>query len=282
MSVQPARPFDWDGPNGDRWVVNQARLDRMLAPFGDALIAAASAQAGERALDIGCGAGASTFDLADQVGAGRVVGLDISRALLSRAEGLAAERGADVAFRLADAATTAFAPEFDLVVSRFGVMFFDQPVPAFANICTALKPGGRLVFVCWRGADQNDWTRLPMAAIRDIVPPPPKPGPDAPGPFSFGERARVQAILQQSGFADIDIRPFDHQIVFGAGDTSDAALDDAVANAISVGPLERALKDCDALTVERALAAVRDAYGRRLTPEGVVIDGAAWIVTARA
>ena len=283
MTVEPARPFDWDGPNGDRWVANQARLDRMLASFGDALIAAAEPREGERALDVGCGAGASAFDLADRVGHdGRVVGLDISRALLARAEVLARNRTPGVECRLADAATAAFARDFDLVVSRFGVMFFDQPIAAFRNIRSAMKPGGRLAFVCWRGAAENDWTRLPMGAIRDIVPPPPPPGPDAPGPFAFGDRRRVQGILDQAGFIDIDIRPFDHPIVFGVGETPDAAIDDAVDNAVSVGPLERALKGCDAATATRALAAVRAAYACKVAPEGVVIEGAAWIVTARS
>ncbi|MBD3835353.1 class I SAM-dependent methyltransferase [Brevundimonas sp.] len=283
MVVEPARPFDWNGPNGDRWVANQARLDRMLAPFGDALIAAADPRAGERALDIGCGAGASTFDLADAIGPrGQAVGLDISAALVARAETLGAERRSAAAFRLADAATADFAPEFDLVVSRFGVMFFDDPVGAFRNIRKAMRPGARLAFVCWRGAEENDWTQLPMQAIRDIAPPAPPPPPDAPGPFAFADRRRVAAILAEAGFVDIVVEALDHSIVFGAGDTRDTAIDDALANAVSVGPLERALAGCDAATTARAMAAARVAYARKAVPEGVVIAGAAWIVRARS
>ena len=192
-----APSLDWNGENGRRWVENQDRLDRMLATYGQALGRAADPAAGDHVLDVGCGAGATTFDMAARVGpSGRVVGLDISAPLIGRALDLAAERTARregaVEFRLADAALADFAPDFDRIVSRFGVMFFDDPAAAFANLRGALKPGGRLVFVCWRGAAENDWTRLPMSAIRHLASTP-SPDPEAPGPFSFGDRARDQA-----------------------------------------------------------------------------------------
>jgi SAM-dependent methyltransferase len=281
MSAEPARPFDWNGDSGDRWVENQVRLDRMLAPYGDALRLAAAARPGERVLDVECGAGATTLDLAAQVAPdGRVTGVDISQALIHRARDLAGEQGPPVKFLLADAATRRFDPIHDLIVSRFGVMFFDQPEAAFRNLRTALKPDGRLAFVCWRGPQENDWTKLPMTAIRDIVSPPPPPNPEAPGPFSFGDPARVERILTQAGFSSIRIAAFDHPVLFGAGDSPNAAVEDAVANAIKVGPLERALKDQPEDIRDRAITAVRAAYRERLTSEGVVIDGAAWVVTA--
>ena len=282
MSAEPARPFDWNGPSGERWVENQARLDRMLAPYGDTLRTVAAARPGERVLDIGCGAGATALDLAGQVAPdGRVTGVDISQALIRRARDLAGEQGPPVKFLLADAASRRFDPEHDLMVSRFGVMFFDDPVPAFRNLRTALKPDGRLVFVCWRGPQENDWTRLPMTAIRDIVPPSPPADPEAPGPFSFGDPARVENILTGAGFTHIRIVAVDHPVLFGVGETPDAAVEDAVANAVKVGPLERALKDQPDEVKDRALTAVRQAYRDRLTPEGVVIDAAGWVVTAR-
>ncbi|MDQ1154631.1 class I SAM-dependent methyltransferase [Brevundimonas sp. SORGH_AS_0993] len=283
MSGAAASPtLDWNGDSGRRWVENQDRLDRMLAAYGEALARAADPAVGDHVLDVGCGAGATTFDMAARVGpGGRVVGLDISAPLIERALDLASARGETVDFRLADAASTDFAPDFDRVVSRFGVMFFDDPVAAFANLRRALKPGGRMVFVCWRAAAENDWTRLPMGAIRDIVPPAPPPGPDAPGPFSFGDRARIERIMTEAGYADVDIRPFDSLIPFGVGDTADAALDDAVDHAIRVGPLERALKDVSDAVRAQALAAARLAFAGKLRPDGVWIDGAAWIVSAR-
>ena len=282
MSAEPSRPFDWNGDSGDRWVENQVRLDRMLAPYGDALRKAAQARPGERVLDVGCGAGATTLDLAPLVAPdGRVTGVDISAALIRRAREIAGEQGPPVKFLLADAAAGRFDPIHDLIVSRFGVMFFDEPVAAFRNLRTALKPDGRLAFVCWRGAGENDWTRLPMTAIRDIVPPPPPADPEAPGPFSFGDPARVERILTEAGFTEVRIVAVDHPVLFGVGDTPDAAVEDAVANAVKVGPLERALKTQPDGVRTRALAAVRDAYQTRLTPSGVLIDAAGWMVTAK-
>lgn len=280
MSKAPARPFDWNGANGDLWVANQARLDRMLEPFGRALFATASARPGEAVLDIGCGAGASTFDFAEAIGAaGRVLGVDISQALIQRAREQAAEV-ANVEFRLADAATASLGEAFDLIVSRFGVMFFDDPTAAFVRMRQALKPGGRLVFVCWRESKINDWTRLPMAAVRDLVPPPPPPDPEAPGPFSFGDGSRVERILREAGYVDIEIKPFDHPILFGEGATADAAVDDAVDLALQVGPLSRLLADHAGDVRRQALAAVRLAFRRKVAAQGVLLDGAAWIVTA--
>ncbi|WP_288757871.1 methyltransferase domain-containing protein [uncultured Brevundimonas sp.] len=282
MSAAPARPFDWNGSNGDRWVANQARLDRMLRPFGEALLAVAAPAIGERVLDVGFGAGASAFDCAGAVGpSGQVLGLDVSEALVALAERRAATLDLPVAFRLADAAT--FEPEagFDRIVSRFGVMFFPEPEAAFANLLQAVGPGGRLVFVCWRAAGENDWTRLPMTAIRDIVPPPPPPDREAPGPFSFGDAARVERILRQAGWTDIRLTPFDHPILFGEGDTAEDAVEDAVDLAVQVGPLSRALADQPEPVRQEALNAVRQAFARKVAPEGVVIDGAAWIVTAQ-
>ncbi|WP_428060052.1 class I SAM-dependent methyltransferase [Brevundimonas sp.] len=278
-----APSLDWNGDNGRRWVENQDRLDRMLAAYGAALARAAAPAMGDHVLDVGCGAGATTFDMAARVGpSGRVVGLDISAPLIGRALDLAASQGGGaVEFRLADAALAEFTPDFDRIVSRFGVMFFDDPVAAFVNLKRALKPDGRLVFVCWRGSAENDWTRLPMAAIRDIAPAPAPADPEAPGPFAFGDRDRIARILIDAGYADIDIRPFDSPVHFGVGDTADAALDDAVDHAIRVGPLERALRGVSGPVRDQALAAVRLAFAGKLRSDGVWIDGAAWIVSAR-
>ncbi|WP_159983392.1 MULTISPECIES: class I SAM-dependent methyltransferase, partial [unclassified Novosphingobium] len=169
---------DWNGRSGERWATNQQRLDAMLAVFGEAAIAAAAPAQGEKVLDVGCGAGASSFALAELVGAqGRVVGLDISAPLIAHARALA-RADAPVEFRVADAAADLGLSGFDLLYSRFGAMFFDDPAAAFTALRGALKPGGRLAFVCWQGASENDWIRLPMGAIRDLLPPPPPPAPE--------------------------------------------------------------------------------------------------------
>ncbi|PVY77804.1 ubiquinone/menaquinone biosynthesis C-methylase UbiE [Cupriavidus alkaliphilus] len=273
---------DWNGQSGERWVANQARLDAMVAVFGQAAIEAAAPATGERVLDIGCGAGASSLALAARVGAGgQVLGVDISEPLIGRARALA-QRDTPALFQVADA-SSAELPEaaFDILFSRFGVMFFDDPIAAFAHMRRALRPGGRVAFVCWRGAAENDWVRLPMGALKGIVPPSALPDPEAPGPFSFGDPGRVARILTAAGFTDIAIDPFDAAVPFGEGGTRDAAIDDAVKMTLEVGPLSRALADQPDDVRARASAAVRAAFAGLPGERSVMINGAAWIVMAR-
>lgn len=216
---------DWNDQSGERWVVHQARLDAMLAVFGQATIEATVPATGERVLDVGCGAGASSLALAARLGStGQVLGVDISEPLIGRA---LAPKDSPARFRVADASSDDL-PEraFDILFSRFGVMFFDNPTEAFAHMRRALQPGGRVAFVCWRGATENDWMRLPMGAIKGIVPPTAPPDPEAPGPFSFGDRGRVARILTAAGFTDIAIAPFDAFVPFGEGATRDAGRGD--------------------------------------------------------
>ncbi|NHL70557.1 class I SAM-dependent methyltransferase [Burkholderia ambifaria] len=273
---------DWNGQSGERWVANQARLDALVAVFGRAAIEAAAPATGERVLDIGCGAGASTLALAARVGAGgQVLGVDISGPLIDRARALA-RHDTPALFQVADA-SSAELPEgaFDILFSRFGVMFFDDPTAAFAHMRPALRPGGRVAFVCWRGAAENDWMRLPVGALKGILPPSALPDPEAPGPFSFGDRERVARILTTAGFTDIAISPFDAAVRFGEGETRDAAIDDAVKMTLEVGPLSRALADQPDDIRARASAAVRAAFAALPGERSVMIDGAAWIVMAR-
>ncbi|KPH06629.1 class I SAM-dependent methyltransferase (plasmid) [Rhizobium acidisoli] len=273
---------DWNGQSGERWVAYQARLDAMMAVFGQAAIEAAAPATGERVLDVGCGAGASSLDLAARVGAGgQVLGVDISEPLIGRARVLAPQ-DTPVLFQVADASSTEL-PEgaFDILFSRFGVMFFDDPTAAFAHMRRALKPGARVAFVCWRGMAENDWVRLPMGAIKGIVPPTAPPDSEAPGPFSLGDPGRVARILTAAGFIDIAIAPFDASIPFGEGGTRDAAIDDAVEMTLEVGPLSRALAGQPDGIRARASAAVRAAFAGCPGERSVMIDAAAWIVTAR-
>lgn len=273
---------DWNGQSGERWVTYQARLDAMMAVFGQAAIEAAAPATGERVLDVGCGAGASSLDLAARVGAGgHVLGVDISEPLIGRARALAPP-DKPALFQVADA-SSADLPEgtFDILFSRFGVMFFDDPTATFAHMRRALKPGARVAFVCWRSMAENDWVRLPMGAIKGIVPPMAPPHPEAPGAFSFGDQGRVERILTAAGFTDVAIAPFDASIPFGTGETRDAALDEAVAMTIEVGPLARALVDQTADVRARASAAVRASFAGCPGERSVMINGATWIVTAR-
>jgi len=283
MAAQSADQVgDWNGQSGERWVANQARLDAMVAVFGEAAIEAAAPATGERVLDIGCGAGASSLTLAARVGAaGQVLGVDISEPLIVRARALA-QQDTPALFQVADASSEEL-PEgaFDVLFSRFGVMFFDDPIAAFAHMRRALRPGGRVAFVCWRGAAENDWVRLPMGALMGIVPPGALPDPEAPGPFSFGDRGRVARILMAAGFTDIVIAPFDASVPFGEGGTRNAAIDDAVKMTLEVGPLSRALAGQPDDVRARASAAVHAVFAGLPGERSVMINGAAWIVKAR-
>ncbi len=277
MTEQTLRSSDWNGRNGHQWLLHQARLDAMLAPFGSAAIAAAALMPDMHVLDIGCGAGDSTLAIADQVGEnGTALGIDISQALIGRARERAEATGSRARFDLSDAAQASFpAAMFDCLFSRFGVMFFDDPVAAFPHLRPTLKPDGQLLFACWRSAGDNDWVRLPMRAIAEIVSPTPPPPPHAPGPFSFGDPARITDVLSAAGFNDIVITPFDHDILFGE------TVAAAVQRALDVGPLERALAGQPDTVRARAIMAVGNAFDARRTDRGVVINGAAWIVAAR-
>ncbi|MEQ8665064.1 MAG: class I SAM-dependent methyltransferase [Rhodospirillales bacterium] len=196
----------WNDGAGPKWVRFQGELDASFANVNAALFARAEAAAGETVIDVGCGAGATTFALADRVGpSGRVSGVDISATLLAAARRRAAELGLDnVAFLETDAQTHAFELAMaDLVASRFGVMFFEDPAAAFANIRTALRPGGRIAFASWAGLERNVWFAGPREAAIRAFGPPPDADPRAPGPLAFSEIDYVTGILRKAGYGDI-------------------------------------------------------------------------------
>ncbi|HSS03197.1 MAG TPA: methyltransferase domain-containing protein [Kofleriaceae bacterium] len=267
----------WNGVQGATWVAMQERLDNQLLPLGRAVQRALAPRAGERILDIGCGSGQTALDLADAVGPdGRVLGVDISEPLLAIARRRAAAAGVDRAeFVTADAQTHAFAPGHDAVYSRFGVMFFADPVAAFTNLARALRPGGRLAFVCWRRPDENPLMMAPLAAAVAAGLPPPEPGPpDAPGPFAFADRERVTGILSAAGFTDIALAAHDEAI---GGNDLEAALD----LTFHVGPLGRMLRNHPE---QRAAVteSVRAVLARHVVAGGVVLmPSATWIATAK-
>ena len=267
---------EWNGAAGDSWSLNAARFDRMLAPFSDALLAAASIRPDERILEIGCGAGGLAIAMAGR--GAKVTAIDVSGSLLDVARGRASET---VDFRLGDASHMKFPAEFGLLISHLGVMFFDDPVAAFANMRAALKPDGRLACLAWRGPTENEAVTLAEAALATDLTVPVRPA-GAPGPFSFGDRDRVHGILEQSGFRDISIVPFDASMLFGEGTNQDAVLDDALVMAQHIGPLRRWLDGCDDLVTGRVLQRLRKLFADRLTPRGVELRGAAWVITAKA
>lgn len=266
----------WNEQGGPKWVQLQEELDRNLATFGHVVMDRLAIAAGERVLDVGCGCGETSLDLARRVGpSGSVVGVDISNVMLARARERA--RGvANVEFLAADAQTQPFAAgSFDVVFSRFGVMFFQDPTAAFVNLHRALKPGGRLGFHCWKTFQDNAFMTVPFLAALQHVPPPAPPQPNAPGPFAFADPNRVRGILSEAGFAEIDFESRTDPMSVGA--TLDAAAD----YAIQMGPASIALRDASAETVAKVRASVREALVAYRTPDGVSLGTSSWIVTAR-
>jgi SAM-dependent methyltransferase len=265
----------WNGDAGEKWAKAQERLDAMMAPITAKLVDIAAPKAGERVLDIGCGCGETVIRLA-QAGA-RVTGIDVSRPMLARARQRAAEAKIEhfEAFE-ADAADHRFMPSYDLLFSKFGVMFFADPDAAFANLRKALKPDGRLAFVCWRGPRENEWVRVPVGAVRPHVPPQPPLGPEDPGPFAFADLARVRRILSGAGFDRIAARPVDFEMALGA------SLEAAVAHIQEFGPVSRMLSTANEIEKADAVAALAEALKPYASRSPLALGGAVWFVTATA
>ena len=279
MSADNAEQIaEWNGALGRRWAAMQRDIDRIVVPFGDAALEVAAPQAGEQVIDIGCGCGDTTIEIARRVGeTGMVLGIDVSQPMLEVARARAAAANcAHLSFRNADASKAALPADTDLLFSRFGVMFFSQPANAFRHLRNALRPGGRCVFACWRAPRDNPWAMAPLAAARAAmgVKPPPA-DPHAPGPFAFADEERLRAILSDAGFDDVGMRRFDVPLAFGATATAAAAF------AVQVGPVSRFVREVGTEheativeAVERALAplAAADAH--------VSLTGSTWIVSA--
>jgi len=274
-----AQAHHWNAVSGPGWVATQEQHDRMLEPLGDLAIAAVAPVDGEGALDVGCGCGATTIQLARLVGAaGHVLGVDISEPMLGRARERCDELGlTNVDLLRADAQLAALPSDHDLAFSRFGVMFFDDPVAAFTNIASALRPDGRIAFVCWQDRDRNPWMGIPLAAALEHVPPPPPMPPDAPGPFAFADRDRTARILRDAGFDSVTIDPVELDILVGGVRT----LDGAAEFATDSGSVRTVLAGADDDTRRRAAASIRAALEPYSGPDGVRIGCAAWIVSAQ-
>jgi SAM-dependent methyltransferase len=268
----------WNETFGERWVEQQEMLDSQIGALGRAAQERAAVRPGERVLDVGCGCGQSALELAERVGpGGSVLGIDLSSPMLARARERAAAL-AHVSFENADAQIHPFeAASFDLVFSRFGVMFFADPPAAFANLRRALVPGGRLSFVCWQAAPRNQWILVPMMAIAQHVPLPPPPEPGAPGPMSLADPDHARGILEKAGFEDVGLEELETELAIGGGGSLDAATDFLMR----MGPASRALRDVDDDRVAAARAAVREALAPFASDDGVRMAGACWIVSAR-
>jgi len=267
----------WNGIGAQKWLAAQAQIDAMLVPVTQMLLDRAAIRPGTSIVDIGCGCGATTAELAKATGPqGRTLAIDVSAPMVAFARSrLAAYPQVEVA--CADASDFPFTSFADLAFSRFGVMFFGNPEEAFANIRRALKPKGRLLFICWRKLEENPWMRIPLQAAYDAgVPRVPRPEPGQPGPFSLADPDRIAAILTRAGFGKPGIIPADLELDLAAG----GGLDAAVKQGMTIGPASFALRD----QPEELREAARHAMETVLTPfargERVPLKAGMWIVEA--
>jgi SAM-dependent methyltransferase len=272
----------WSELGGDAWVDFQDHLDRQLSVVGAAALAALSPRTGESVLDVGCGCGATTLDLAAAVGpTGRVVGLDISAPMVDVAARRIGERGHHHASALTGDAQIVTADHIggpvDAVYSRFGVMFFDDPVAAFANMRALTTASGRMAFVCWQDASRNRLFGDSARELAALFPGRPAPDPQAPGPLAFADANRVRAILDEAGWSQIDIAELVAPMqLFGTTD-----FDTALEASLRVGSAARMLQGADADTARTVHEAMRRVLHAQWTDDGAVVDSVTWVVTAR-
>lgn len=273
-----AQKASWDGPGGERWAREAERYDRMSRGFLERIVTALAPRPGERVLDVGCGNGALSLALAGAVAPdGVVTGLDISTPMLELARERARGAGVvNVDFEQGDAQTHDLPTEaFDAVVSRFGVMFFEDPLAAFANLARGLRPDGRVVFTCWRELLANDWIMVPAAAALEHVPMPELGEAGGPGPFSLADEEKLRSLLAGAGLVDVEVEDIRVPLVMGTD--VDDALDFMKAGEMA----EILLTDVDPEPAARAWDTIRTCLEAHSGDGGVTLDGSAWLVNAK-
>jgi SAM-dependent methyltransferase len=266
----------WNGAAGGAWVDAQESLDRLFAPFERMLVEAVSAEASREVLDVGCGTGATTVAIARALGAnGRCTGIDISEPMVGAARLRSERESVPARFIVADAQQYPFeGGQFDMIVSRFGVMFFADAVEAFARLCHATAAGGALQFIAWRSPDENPFMTTAERAAAPLLLALPVRRADAPGQFAFASGDRVRTILRQAGWDRIDVHPIDVACTLPEREL--------VPYFTRLGLVGRVLQDLDERTRTRVIETVRRAFDPYVSGEEVRFIAGCWVVTARA
>jgi SAM-dependent methyltransferase len=267
----------WDGQGGNTWVARQAHPDITLTPVTEALLTFAAPRPGERVLDVGCGCGAPTLAFARAVGpSGRVAAVDISVPMLAEGEARATAAGiVNIDWRQADPATASL-DGFDLLTSAFGVMFFGDPVAAFANMRRAADPNARMAIVCWRSLAENPWMEVPMSAVARHLPPRPDPVPHAPGMFAFADLRYGSEVLTAAGWAQPRFEMLDIDLDIAAG----RGLEEAVVQSTQIGAVNSWLRNQPVEVVSAAIASLREALAPHADGGSVRLHGAMWLISS--
>ena len=275
MSANADQIVYWNEVSGAKWVANQARLDRLFTPLTRALIDAAAPRAGERVLDVGCGCGETSLRAAGLVGAGgHVLGVDISQPMLDHAR----TRSSAVEWLQADAMTHAFPPEADLLMSRFGVMFFADQAAAFGNLRRALKPAGRFAFLCWQPRADVEWMQWPLDQVASVLPARAATAGE-PGPFGLADATASARMLGEAGFSQVRVTSVEASLALGAAADP---VDDAMALLLDTGPVATLLREAGTEARPRAEAMLRRALQERSAGGLVQLGGACWLYQGRA
>lgn len=272
----PEQAALWNGSAGSAWVESQALMDALLEPFERVLVDTLGAPPARALLDVGCGTGSTTLAFAGRFDADtEVSGIDISEPMLAAARSRFERHGKRARFILGDAQTHAFEPEhFDVIASRFGVMFFQDPARAFGNLKRAAAPSGRLGFVAWRSAEENPFMTLAERVAAPLLPDLPPRQTDGPGQFAFGDRDLVQRVLSASDWREVQIEPLDVACSLPASEL--------MTYLTRFGPVGRALREAGAEVHARFIEMARTAFEPYVQGKVVVFSGACWLVTARA
>ena len=269
----------WSGAGGDVWVNKQREMDIMLNPLGDRVIERLDLKSDAKIIDIGCGCGATTLEIAKKITQGEILGVDISEPMLDKATETAKEMSlSNISFEVKDVQVDVMPQNyFDIAFSRFGVMFFEDPFEAFKNIHSSLKEDGLLSFVCWQNASLNPWQSLSIQVIKEFLDLP-APAPKSPGPFAFEDKTYLEEILRESGFKGLEILDNQEDIIMFSGKSIREACEDY----LTINPVvTEMLKNSKPELTEEILEALVIKFSNFHKNDGLLFPSATWIVTAK-